>query len=136
MIPSFTSRQESVEKIKGISKNEYDEHVKIYKGTNPKVRSANYNGLILKSHCDIYYGLYHRNKSIFDKGVDDYEKYSLLQLNRVMEASLNGEEIVHDLNIYKNDELVRQIGEQMKIHHHHYNVRIPKILDEYRYWDE
>jgi hypothetical protein len=135
MFPSCNSRKQFHEEIKNLSKIEYEEHVKIYKKTNPNVRIVNYNGLIMKSHCDIFYGLYHKNKSIFDKGVSDYKKYSLLQLDRVMEASLNGEEIFHDLKLYKNDELIRQIGEQMKFHDNQYNVQIPKILEECKYWE-
>ena len=128
------------EKIRMIAKGEYIEHLNYYDKTPSKIKRVDYCNSMLKSHCDIHYGIYSKNKGLFDDGVSNYSKYSLIQFEILSDALTSGCDVClfsdnPKIIEYKNEELLRQMGEQMQYYYHHYTTVIPNILSKHGYWD-
>jgi len=104
---------------------------------------SNNNGKMVKAQITIYAGIYNRNKSMFDKGVRNFDKYSLELLEEDREKSLtenlNGYMMTQSNSfsyettdtISRNEEVIRQLGIFIAKKHKYYNEELPPILMYY-----
>jgi hypothetical protein len=116
----------------------------LLKGTYDMLpNKTNTNGKMVKAQITIYAGIYNHNKSMFDKGVRNFDKYSLELLEENREKSLT-----ENLNGYmmsqtdrfsyettdtisRNEEVIRQLGIFIAKKHKYYNEELPSTLIYY-----
>ena len=130
--------QSDREEIKAAMKGEYDKMRYMIEGLPNSVLEVNYNGKLLKAQLTAYCGVYNKNKSMFDKGVKNYNKYSLMMLENMREkeriVGFIGESDDSDISPYKNDEAFRRAGINIKENYELLNTIIPDSLREFNYW--
>jgi hypothetical protein len=131
--------QSDRDEIKALMKGEYEKVKQYLDILPPSVLEANYNGKVMKAQLTAYCGVYRKDKSMFDKGVRNYNKYSIMMLDGMRERDriigFIGEADDGDMNRYRNDEAFRQAGIQIKTNYDMLNTTIPNRLREIRYWD-
>jgi len=128
------------QRIRNIAKGEYIKDINYYNKSPSRIKDVDYCNLMLKSHCDIHYGIYSKNKKVFDDGVANYLKYSLIHFETLAHALASGRKVClfnanPSIIEYKNDELLRQLWEQMQYYNNHYTIAIPYILTKHMYWN-
>lgn len=132
--------QSDHDEIKAMMKIEYEKLRLYFEGLSTSTLEANYNGKMMKAQLTAYCGAYRKDKSMFDKGVRNYNKYSIIMLDDMREggniAVLIGK--IEDVNIgkckYKNDEGYRQAGITIKYNYDFLNITLPQIFTQVNYW--
>ena len=126
------------DEIKSHMKGEYEKVRYMLEELPSSVLEVNYNGKLLKAQLTAYCGVYNKNKSMFDKGVKNYNKYSLMMLENMREkeriVGFIGESDDSDISPYKNDEAFRRAGINIKENYELLNTIIPDSLREFNYW--
>jgi hypothetical protein len=94
------------------------------------------------SLVNIFAGIYNKDKSTFDKGQRQFQKYNLERLESITETSrtetVSGSLINEDtgkLEHYTNENWIIKLSNAMKGDHDEFNVELNHHLDEIEYWN-
>jgi hypothetical protein len=124
--------------VKALMKVEYEKMRMMIDGLPPSILEVNHNGSLMKAQLTAFAGAYNKDKSMFEKGVKRYNKYSLLKLDSMRDRGeiigFIGEADDGNISPYKNDEAFRQAGIELKRNYDLLNTIIPERLIHINYW--